>query len=176
VVGPGGMMGSGWGGFGIGLMMLFPLLFLGGFIALIVWAVTQISSGGHAASGRHAADSAGDHQQSAEEILQQRFAKGEIDAEEYEERLRILRGESPAAHRKRWLRLLWEGRSNKMLGASSSTVKGYTLAAAAGAVAGGLGVALATKAIPKIMDRMAEHWRQMMAGFGEAQRNETQSE
>jgi hypothetical protein len=44
-----------------------------------------------------------------------------------------------------------------MLGASSSTVKGYTLAAAAGAVAGGLGVALATKAIPKIMDRMAEH-------------------
>ena len=36
---------------------------------------------------------------SAEETLRQRFARGEIDAEEYEERLRILKEESPAAHR-----------------------------------------------------------------------------
>jgi uncharacterized membrane protein len=36
---------------------------------------------------------------SAEETLRQRFARGEIDAQEYEERHRILRGESPAADR-----------------------------------------------------------------------------
>jgi uncharacterized membrane protein len=36
---------------------------------------------------------------SAEETLRQRFARGEIDAEEYEERHRVLRKESPAAHR-----------------------------------------------------------------------------
>jgi putative membrane protein len=36
---------------------------------------------------------------SAEEILRQRFARGEIDQEEYEERHRVLREESPAAQR-----------------------------------------------------------------------------
>jgi putative membrane protein len=36
---------------------------------------------------------------SAEETLRQRFARGEIDAEEYDERHRILREEYPAAHR-----------------------------------------------------------------------------
>ena len=39
---------------------------------------------------------------SAEETLRQRFARGEIDQEEYEERHRVLRKEreeSPAAHR-----------------------------------------------------------------------------
>jgi hypothetical protein len=36
-------------------------------------------------------------------------------------------------------------------------VKGYILAGAAGAVAGGIVVARATKAIPKIMEKMAAH-------------------
>ena len=36
---------------------------------------------------------------SADETLRQRFARGEIDQEEYEQRLRILREESTAAHR-----------------------------------------------------------------------------
>ena len=36
---------------------------------------------------------------SAEETLRQRFARGEIDAEEYEQRRRILREESTAAPR-----------------------------------------------------------------------------
>jgi hypothetical protein len=36
-------------------------------------------------------------------------------------------------------------------------VKGYILAGAAGAVAGGIVVARATKAIPKLMDAMAAH-------------------
>src|SRR5215211_6613527 len=99
MMGQGGMMGGGWGIFGI-IGMLVPLLFFGGLIAVIVWAVTQLGSGGHAASGKYASGSAGGvREQSAEEILQQRFARGEIDAEEYEERRRILREESPAAHR-----------------------------------------------------------------------------
>jgi putative membrane protein len=93
MMGQGGMMGGGWGVLGMGWMVLIPLLFFGGLIALIVWAVTLLASGGHASG------SAGVHEQSAEEILQQRFARGEIDAEEYEERHRILREESPAAHR-----------------------------------------------------------------------------
>jgi|SRR5215204_1670635 len=82
-MGQGGMMGGGWGLFGI-IWMLVPLLFLGGLVALIVWAVTQL------ASERHATGSAGVPEQSAEEILRQRFAHGEIDAEEYEERRHIL--------------------------------------------------------------------------------------
>jgi putative membrane protein len=51
MMGQGGMMGGGWGFFGI-IWMLVPLLFFGGLVALIVWAVTQLGSGGHAASGR----------------------------------------------------------------------------------------------------------------------------
>jgi putative membrane protein len=107
MMGQGDMMGQGWGllsVFGMGLMMLgvvlVPLLLLGALIAAIVLAMTQLGSGGHAASGRHAAGSAGVHEQSAEETLRQRFARGEIDAEEYEERHRVLlREESPTAQR-----------------------------------------------------------------------------
>jgi putative membrane protein len=105
--GSGSMMGQGWDVlsiFGMGLMMLgvvlVPLLLLGALIAAIVLAVTQLGSGGHASSGRHAAGSAAVHEQSAEETLRQRFARGEIDAEEYEERHRVLlREESPTAQR-----------------------------------------------------------------------------
>jgi putative membrane protein len=89
MMGPGGMMGA-WSALGMGLMMLgvvlVPLLLLGALIAVIVLAVTQLGSGRV-------------HEQSAEETLRQRFARGEIDQEEYEERHRILRGESPAAQR-----------------------------------------------------------------------------
>jgi putative membrane protein len=102
MMGPGGMMGA-WSALGMGLMMLgvvlVPLLLLGALIAVIVLAVTQLGSGRHDGSLRHAAGGAGVHQQSAEETLRQRFARGEIDQEEYEQRHRILRGESPAAHR-----------------------------------------------------------------------------
>jgi putative membrane protein len=99
MMGQGGMMDQGdmmggWGVFGMAWMVLLPLLFIGGPIALAVWAVMVLGS------GRRDAGSAGDvHEQSAEEIVRQRFARGEIDAEEYEERRRILREESPAAPR-----------------------------------------------------------------------------
>ena len=102
MMGPGGMMGA-WSALGMGLMMLgvvlVPLLLLGALIAVIVLALTQLGSGRHDVSQRHAAGGAGVHEQSAEETLRQRFARGEIDQEEYEERRRVLREESPAAHR-----------------------------------------------------------------------------
>ena len=44
-MGQGGMIGGGWSIFGI-IGVLVPLLFFGGLIALIVWAVTQLGSGG----------------------------------------------------------------------------------------------------------------------------------
>jgi putative membrane protein len=88
MMGQGGMMGGGWGFFGI-IWMLVPLLFLGGLVAVIVWAVTQLGSRRH-----DAGTSAGVRDQPAEEILRQRFVRGEIDAQEYEERLRILRGDT----------------------------------------------------------------------------------
>lgn len=77
-----GMMGGGgW------LWMLLPLLFWGGLLAFAVWALTRIfpNRGGSDAASGHGEDS-------AEEILQKRFARGEIDAEEYERSLEVLKG------------------------------------------------------------------------------------
>ena len=82
----GGMMGGGWGIFGW-LWMIVPLLFWGGLIALVVWAVMRIFPG-QRVGGEPQERGA----QSAEEILRERFARGEIDAEEYEERRRFLHG------------------------------------------------------------------------------------
>src|ERR671910_2886144 len=92
MMGQGGMMDGGWGVLGI-VWLLVPLLFWGGLLAVIVWAVVRITANrqGGGADARAGGNS-------AEEILKQRFAQSEIDAEEYEERHRILREESPAAH------------------------------------------------------------------------------
>ena len=79
------MMG-GWGAFGW-LWMLVPLLFWGGLLTLIVWAVMRIFPAGRGGHTPHEGSA-----RSAEDTLRERFARGEIDAEEYEERLRILRG------------------------------------------------------------------------------------
>jgi len=94
MMGQGGMMDGGWGIFGI-MGTLVPLLFFGGLIAVLVWAVVRITA--NRQGGGTEPRAGGD---SAEEVLRQRFARGEIDAEEYDERRRILRREeSPAAHR-----------------------------------------------------------------------------
>lgn len=82
-----GFMGGGWGAFGW-LWMLIPLLFWGGLIALIVWAVVRVFPG-----QRDSANFSGTREKPAEEILRERFARGEIDAEEYERSLAVLRGE-----------------------------------------------------------------------------------
>jgi putative membrane protein len=82
----GGMMG----GFGV-LWMLVPLLFWGGLLAIIVWLVVRIFPAQRGGSG--ASESPRD---SAEEILRGRFARGEINAEEYERSVQVLRNRRDA--------------------------------------------------------------------------------
>lgn len=86
----GGMMG------GMGRMMGGPMMgggfmiFLVAIIALIVWLVMRLlpsQRGGNRPEAREG---------SAEEILRERFARGEIDAEEYERSLGVLRKENGA--------------------------------------------------------------------------------
>ena len=96
IMGQGGMMDGGWGTLGI-LGVLVQLLFWGGLLAVIVWAVVRITA--NRQGGGTDARVGGD---AAEEVLRQRFARGEIDQEEYEQRHRVLRKEreeSPTAHR-----------------------------------------------------------------------------
>jgi len=66
-------------------------------LAVAVWAIIKVFPDWQ---DRVSLDRRGDsrREDSAEETLRQRFARGEIDAEEYEERHRVLREESPAAH------------------------------------------------------------------------------
>jgi putative membrane protein len=79
-----GVMGTfGW------LWMLIPLLFWGGLLALIVWAVVRIfperrGGGRSEVRGRSSA-----------EILRERFARGEINAQEYERSLSVLSERDP---------------------------------------------------------------------------------
>jgi len=57
-------------------------------LALIVGAIWTV---GHAAGRRGGSGSAGPRGESPETILKQRYARGEIDREEYERRLSDLR-------------------------------------------------------------------------------------
>ena len=68
-------------GFFWGPWMLLPALFWVAFFGLIVWGSLRILSVGQI----------GERADSAEEILRQRFASGEMDAEEYERSLEALR-------------------------------------------------------------------------------------
>ena len=69
---------------------IFGIVFLGGIIALVGWALFRIfpdlrrQASGAFSRVRQQGDP-------AEEILHQRFARGEITAEEYEQALRILK-------------------------------------------------------------------------------------
>jgi putative membrane protein len=86
----GGMMGTfSW------LWMLIPLLFWGGLLVLIAWAVVRIFPGGYAGGVRREGSAEAGAEagaKSAEDILRERFARGEVSAEEYQERIRVLRG------------------------------------------------------------------------------------
>lgn len=81
--GPGHM----WGGWGWGHMVfgsIFMVLFWGGLVVVIVLAVRWLGGGPAGGTGAPPAGS------TPLDILQERFARGEIDAEEYEERKRVL--------------------------------------------------------------------------------------
>jgi len=69
------MMGRDGGGWWIGLMMIVMI----GVIALVVWLIVR---GSHHSGGSS---------RSARDILSERYARGEIDSKEYEERLSNLR-------------------------------------------------------------------------------------
>lgn len=71
-----------WGGWGLG--WIFPLLMIALMIALCVFIMRSMAFGhGHGHSGR-------DTTASALEILNERFAKGEISKEELQEKRSIL--------------------------------------------------------------------------------------
>lgn len=78
--GPGQMMG----GFG-SWWILVPILFWGGLLALIGWTVARVFPRTRSGSDVPRRDN-------AEEVLRERFARGEVDAEEYERSLEVLRG------------------------------------------------------------------------------------
>ena len=76
------------------MMMGGSLILLLVVLAVAVWAIIKFFPDWQDRAGPN-----NRRQDSAEEILQQRFARGEIDTEEYEERHRTLREESRAAQR-----------------------------------------------------------------------------
>jgi putative membrane protein len=87
----GTLMGSWMGmGAGMGWGWLFGLLLLAGIVALIV-LIVRLTADGSRRSGSTQEQDAG--RQRARAILDERYARGEIDTAEYEERLRTMRGD-----------------------------------------------------------------------------------
>jgi putative membrane protein len=74
----------GWGVGGFFVMLVFMVLFWGAIIALVVWAVRQFRP-----NGTRATDA-----DPAMRILEERFARGEIDVDEFARRRDALRGGS----------------------------------------------------------------------------------
>jgi len=80
-------------GGGVGTILLLVVL------VVAVWAIIKVFPDWQDRVGLDRREDSR-REGSAEETLKQRFARGEIDAEEYEERHRVLlREESPTAHR-----------------------------------------------------------------------------
>ncbi len=82
-----GWYNNGWGG-GSGIWMLLMLLVWGGLIALGIWAVARLTRGG----GQPAVPSGS--AETPRQILDRRFASGEVSAEQYAEARRVLEGRS----------------------------------------------------------------------------------
>ena len=66
--------------------VLLLIAFLGGLVAVVVWLAVRVFP-----KGRRD-EQLGAPRDSAEEILRERFARGEITAEEYQRSIEILRG------------------------------------------------------------------------------------
>ena len=72
---------------GMGWVGIFPVLFWIALLAVVVWAVARIFP-----SRGESAPRIGEGPDPAVEALRVRFARGEIDAEEYERALDVIRG------------------------------------------------------------------------------------
>ena len=68
-------------------------------VAVAVWAIIKVFPDWQDRVGLNSSRRENKREDSAEETLRQRFARGEIDQEEYEQPHHVLREESPAAHR-----------------------------------------------------------------------------
>jgi putative membrane protein len=74
------MMGYGWGG---GFWMIGGLLLMIGVIVLVVWAVSNLSRTGRASTHDPS-------RPTPNEILRERFARGEISEAEFEQAKKVL--------------------------------------------------------------------------------------
>jgi len=81
--GPGMMWNGGWAGWFVGPVMM--LLFLAAAVAVVVLMVRWLGGTDH-----HRGPATRRHETSALEILEQRFARGEIDEEEFRKRKQAL--------------------------------------------------------------------------------------
>lgn len=93
--GPGHMWGGGWGGGWAGgpHMILGPfmmLLALIGIVALVLWLVRAFSHRGHGMAGCPLCGHGAGPGHSALNILAERFARGEIDKTEFEDKKRLI--------------------------------------------------------------------------------------
>ncbi|MEV4133801.1 SHOCT domain-containing protein [Dactylosporangium sp. NPDC049742] len=77
--------GNGMGGWGIVLMTVSNLLFWGLVIAGIVLLVRGVGRGGQV-------DTSSGQRSTPQQVLADRFARGEIDEDEYTRRLQVLSG------------------------------------------------------------------------------------
>jgi len=84
------MMYGGWGGWG--WMMLMPLLWIA-LVGVIVWAVVWLAQPGRRTSPPP--DYGQSPRETPQEILDRRFATGEIDADAYGQALDRLAGRQP---------------------------------------------------------------------------------
>jgi putative membrane protein len=79
---------------GWGWMALMPLLWIG-VLAVVVWLIVRLTRSTDA--GAHRVDQAPQPRETAQEILDLRFASGEIDATVYSETRARLAGREPGS-------------------------------------------------------------------------------
>ncbi|WP_115787690.1 SHOCT domain-containing protein [Arthrobacter silvisoli] len=84
-----------WGyGMDMGWMWLWGALTLVGISFLVFFMIRMLGDGGYGTERRRGPDVQAERRSRARQILDERFARGELTAEEYRERLTVL-GEGP---------------------------------------------------------------------------------